>query len=284
MQKKVLKDHISFSLEENDVISNLGVKTLIKQKNSVLPLRKIKKNGETILICSTEGLERIGSGGAIASSQAIGILNNLSELLAACEESAFLDCSYIELSKELVFFNEKLGKYCFAVIPVDEEDYNIQQKKFDDRLERFVVELFATVADSSSALENFRREFLNAVDKKSFIKNEVGRITNGKEENTDEIELELEYRGAYGAFSLYICKDEFVIGKSEDCDGVLAMNPTISRHHCVIRKAATGWLLADVGSSNGTYLGNIRLNNQPVMINNNDRIRISDMEFVVRIG
>lgn len=48
------------------------------------------------------------------------------------------------------------------------------------------------------------------------------------------------------------------IGRSRDCDCVLA-DATVSRHHALLREAGASWLLADLGSTNGTRLNGWRL-------------------------
>jgi hypothetical protein len=50
-----------------------------------------------------------------------------------------------------------------------------------------------------------------------------------------------------------------VVGRSSRCDVVLA-DPTVSRRHLELRPAGPGrWLAVDVGSLNGTWLGNRRV-------------------------
>lgn len=45
-----------------------------------------------------------------------------------------------------------------------------------------------------------------------------------------------------------------VLGRSRRCDIVLD-DDTVSRTHASIRRTADGWLLRDLGSSNGTWVG-----------------------------
>lgn len=285
MQKNVFKDHIAFEVKENDAISNLGMKTLTKHNDRILSLRKVSKNGNEVLICCTEGTEKFGGEEAFSIEQIKNIFIDLSVLLSICDESPFLDCSYIELSKDLVYFDTNNRIYYFPVIPINRGDYSVQQRNFDDCLVSFVNDLYLSLPHSSNFLETFRRDFLEASDKKAFIEKEVYRLTKEDGDESSGIELELEHCGAYGSFSLYICKEEFVIGKSEDCDGVLSMNPTISRHHCVISRTSSDWMITDLNSSNGTYVGDFKLNAaQPVLINDLDTIRISDMEFKVKVN
>jgi transcriptional regulator with PAS, ATPase and Fis domain len=50
-----------------------------------------------------------------------------------------------------------------------------------------------------------------------------------------------------------IGKDKFLIGKSSEADMVL-IDQTVSRNHCEIVREAKGYLLRDLGSTNGTLL------------------------------
>ncbi|MFT3767700.1 MAG: sigma 54-interacting transcriptional regulator [Minicystis sp.] len=53
-------------------------------------------------------------------------------------------------------------------------------------------------------------------------------------------------------------KSEVSIGTAPANDLVLA-DQTVSRHHCAISATPQGFQLADLGSSNGTWIGNVRL-------------------------
>jgi pSer/pThr/pTyr-binding forkhead associated (FHA) protein len=60
-----------------------------------------------------------------------------------------------------------------------------------------------------------------------------------------------------------------VLGRSSDCDIVLD-DSAVSRRHAEIRRGETGFILADRGSLNGTYL-----NRAPV-----DRVHLSDGDHI----
>ena len=51
---------------------------------------------------------------------------------------------------------------------------------------------------------------------------------------------------------------QFTIGRDNGCDMVLG-DPTVSRWHAGLRRDGTGWLLDDLGSTNGTRLNGWRV-------------------------
>jgi pSer/pThr/pTyr-binding forkhead associated (FHA) protein len=50
----------------------------------------------------------------------------------------------------------------------------------------------------------------------------------------------------------------WVIGRSRHCDLVLG-EPTVSRLHAELREEGGGWVIADLGSTNGTWVNGWRV-------------------------
>ncbi len=65
--------------------------------------------------------------------------------------------------------------------------------------------------------------------------------------------------------TLEVAKDRFLIGRGRHCDLVID-SPKISREHAAIARDGTGWIIEDLGSSNGTWHRRERI----------DRRRIAD--------
>jgi len=59
--------------------------------------------------------------------------------------------------------------------------------------------------------------------------------------------------------------DRFVIGRGRHCDLVID-SAKVSREHAIIRREVDGWWIEDLGSSNGTWFQQARV----------DRRRIAD--------
>ena len=70
------------------------------------------------------------------------------------------------------------------------------------------------------------------------------------------------------------------IGRAPDCDCVLA-DPTVSRHHARLRKGPDGWVLTDLGSTNGTRLNGWRLAEE-VEVREGDRVSFGAARY--RLG
>ena len=71
-----------------------------------------------------------------------------------------------------------------------------------------------------------------------------------------------------------------VLGRSRDCDCVLA-EPSVSRRHAELRRDGARWLLRDLGSRNGTRVNGVRLLDE-AEVRAGDRVSFGDARF--RLG
>lgn len=86
-------------------------------------------------------------------------------------------------------------------------------------------------------------------------------------------------------FQINVTKSVFLIGKNENNDGVISFNQTVSRVHCKITSSRGQYWITDMQSSNGTFVNQVRLTpNQPHGVKNGDMIRLSNVDFQVRIS
>jgi FHA domain/Domain of unknown function (DUF1707) len=74
----------------------------------------------------------------------------------------------------------------------------------------------------------------------------------------------------------------FTIGREPACDMTLA-DQTVSRWHAGLDRSDNGWLLADLGSTNGTRLNGWRIA-CPVPIRPGDQVSFGSVTFVVADG
>ena len=71
-------------------------------------------------------------------------------------------------------------------------------------------------------------------------------------------------------------KDHIIVGREVKCHIMLNDN-SVSRQHSSVTRLAEGYLLKDMGSSNGTYVNGHRI--QEALLKDGDRISIGDCEF-----
>jgi hypothetical protein len=71
----------------------------------------------------------------------------------------------------------------------------------------------------------------------------------------------------------------FTIGREPDCDMTLA-DETVSRWHASLERSAGGWLLADLGSTNGTRLNGWRVTS-PIPVRPGDMVSFGAATYVL---
>jgi hypothetical protein len=74
-------------------------------------------------------------------------------------------------------------------------------------------------------------------------------------------------------------QSRFTIGRESACDMTLA-DDTVSRWHASLERSAGGWLLADLGSTNGTRLNGWRVNH-PTWVRPGDMVSFGSVTFVL---
>jgi len=71
-----------------------------------------------------------------------------------------------------------------------------------------------------------------------------------------------------------------ILGRAAECDVVLA-DQRVSRRHAEVRRQEEGFILRDLGSTNGTWLNGRRLN-APALLHDGDVIEIGSARFTFR--
>lgn len=83
--------------------------------------------------------------------------------------------------------------------------------------------------------------------------------------------------------ALSISIPEYLIGKNpEMVNGAVTHNPAISRVHCKVTYSAGRYYLTDMGSANGTYVNQQRLEKQQtVELHSGDYLQLANSDFIV---
>lgn len=92
---------------------------------------------------------------------------------------------------------------------------------------------------------------------------------------------EIEVMSAARDWRLSLEADRMTIGKSADNDVPLPDDPTASHLHAVIERFPAGWCVADLGSSNGTWLNGARIWSSQ-RLRHGDEIRVGQSRLLFR--
>jgi pSer/pThr/pTyr-binding forkhead associated (FHA) protein len=83
--------------------------------------------------------------------------------------------------------------------------------------------------------------------------------------------------GAKQGAEIPLKKDKFIIGRASDCT-LRAGSDAISRHHCLLLKADHRVTVRDLGSRNGTYVNDVRIEKETAL-EHEDELRVGPLHF-----
>lgn len=303
-----LQTHIAYILEASDDLSILGMKTLKNiQSPYVLPASSLICNGKIQLMYHTEGMSSMACVEQELSEKMVRhVLKGLAFVLKMTEEKAFWEKEYIDIKPEHIYLNPLDGGVSFVILPCSKSTTGNMGREWLESLRQFCLFLMQNIENFQDV--KFQRfaekvhsiwsvpvtDSLDQFQKWNQLVEQIRKLFFETEENEDtsllkmkksimnKVEVELRYRGIGGEFAFFISKPEFVIGKNQVCDGIININPAVSRKHCKIQIREEGCFVIDLGSSNHTYINEKQLQpNQAVQILQQDVLRIADMEFLI---
>ncbi len=92
-----------------------------------------------------------------------------------------------------------------------------------------------------------------------------------------ESALLIVLRGPSAGSRFLLDTDQVSAGRHPDSE-IFLDDVTVSRHHAVFRRTSDGYLVADVGSLNGTYVNRDRVDE--VLLSNGDEVQIGKFRLV----
>lgn len=88
----------------------------------------------------------------------------------------------------------------------------------------------------------------------------------------------LEYWDGDRKIVVRLDRAQLTIGRAPENQVVLIDQPTVSRHHAVLKMSGSGWLVEDLGSRNGTDLNGHRIA-RPERLKSGDDIQVGPVRF-----
>lgn len=77
-------------------------------------------------------------------------------------------------------------------------------------------------------------------------------------------------------------KDVVIIGRGAQCD-ISIDDLYMSTQHVQLWYEDNEWYIADLGSTNGTYVNETRMSDEPLILDDGDRIKVGQLCFLVVI-
>lgn len=299
MKQQESQTHISFVLDEDEQVSTLGMKMLgqMEGKNLIKSVL-INCNGRDKFVCDVEGMTNLSdSREHITEENKIELIHSLVELSQEIDNNSFLEKEMILLNGKLVYFSPREGTFHFVAIPVLSDRSGGSKRTWLEQLYSFLA---AIVVDGREYTDNnlieLKKKLESIASGEKCISDTpladlidlydtvIGLFDHVPQKRNVRKEMKLVYSGIYGDFALFVLKDNFVIGKADDCDGRIPFNGAISRKHGMIENQNGTFFYTDLGSSNHSYInGSLLIPQQKVQIQNGDELRLADMDFKIEI-
>lgn len=101
--------------------------------------------------------------------------------------------------------------------------------------------------------------------------------------STPQPQMTIQSLGSPVQVNLNVTEPEYLIGKNPSMvNGAVTHNPAISRIHCKISYINGKYYLTDMGSANGTFLNQNRLNKQETReLHSGDYVRLANSDFII---
>lgn len=94
--------------------------------------------------------------------------------------------------------------------------------------------------------------------------------------------MKVELRVLGGDFAITmiaLMEPKYLVGRAPDCH-LRPASDRVSRHHCVFKQDEYSIRLRDLGSTNGTFVNNERINGE-VVLNDGDVVQVGDLTMQV---
>lgn len=256
-----------------------------------------KYNGRPKIMYFTGSKKALSALGSLEGQQVLTISKSLVNVAEQLYSADFLNLENVVISAERVFVDVESEACYFMFLPLNNGGLGLGRDRFEAQtmnlLRSFVMRYSADsnpklqelIGFLSGGVASIRqvKQLLASVERQAtttYVKpGDSGALTGSHG-------LHLVGLGTPVAVDIAITKPEFVFGKSVNgVDGTISFNNAISRVHCKVTQSGGKTYLADLGSSNGTYVNGKKLaDGQLVQIRPGDRIRLANSDFELREG
>lgn len=291
--------NIQYIINEDSAFTLTEFKVLKGQNKNLINCSKVKYNGKIKLIYFTnemKSLQNIIT--SLDNDSFITIIANLISSVNEIKNNGFLDLSNLVLTFDKIFVDVNTYTVNLIYLPINNpyKDSSLQENELKAEIIKFIGSVPAFATEKMSRVTGYLSNGTLSLNQLySYLSNEISgsrkielddKKADEKSEVVNYIQPTLIFTSVgEPSIKFNVNTREFVIGKSIDkVDGPITFNKAISRVHCKIIYQNNNYYIVDLGSANGTYVNSKKLSAQhPEIINNGDKIRLANADFVVKI-
>lgn len=285
----------SYILKNNEMFYDIGFKVMQNQENGyLLQCYRLKYNGQVKLTYFTE--EYISLEKALVEMEISKLENVLFHLCEACiqvENLGFLNLACVDNRLEKIFVDSNTNAIKLIYLPVNVVGIHKNCNTFESEIRSQLIKRMENVTLS----DNPRIGNIIDVLKDGTLRlQDVGKKLQGTAQSYIAIQREEQKQNSVvqqngirieslnTGIAFAINQPEYILGKSKErVNGEIPGNPAISRVHCKITCQGGKYYISDMGSANGTFVNGRRISqNEQAPIENGSRIKLANMEFIVR--
>lgn len=288
MEIKKNSSYISYFYEERDDFYELGYRILQKENNPCL-LRsvQINENGHKKVFYMCKNYEVLSEViRTLPPAEAWEAIKQIFLFLDDLEEKDFFKKENVDIKNHQVYYNKLKKRIGLIIVPQNNSREDKQEKAaWNADFTNLIANLLQHICMDKETDRNWIIDELSkeTCSFKNILK-KIDNIMKSCRKTIGATGLVLAYQGVRGSFNLYIRKNHFIVGKSnEEVDGYIPISNAISRKHCLIENRNGVFCVKDLESKNHTYVnGKIVEKDEEIPLNIGDILKVADVELMVR--
>lgn len=288
-----------FSYIANDANLFLPTEFKVLQNRSVdclVRCMKMKFNGKLELLYMYDNKKPLDSCiSLLDENNFITMLSSLISSLVKIRSNGFLDCCKVMTSFDKIFMDVKTYEVNLIYVPIStrihrdfltlENEIRTELIKLISGLDKLntprMIQVKSDLQNGNLTLQDLNAKY-RGIAGTTYNLPSSGGLTSGSLSNASAM---LKLINSPVNLEMSINKDRFIVGKKNSCDGVISNNKMISRQHAEITRFGREYFIADLKSSNKTFInGKQLIPNIKERLSNGDIVKLANMEFEFRVG
>lgn len=282
------EDNISYLLENESLFQTTEYKVLCHQRNSVfVETSKMILNGKIQIYYFTSKYIPLNMELKDAQlADLLAVLERIYSSLLEIKKIGFLSLKNIVTEIDHVFVNPDTNSIKWIYLPISNElnkSEAICENEMLSSLKRQLKKLLSV--KEGEVLDEILLEGFSIEQTLARVKNRTILSVCKEQRKNNHLQLIIQARDEKNPLRLIDNKDEYLIGrKASAVDGVIVSSKLVGRVHCKIIRNNFGFSVADLQSTNGTFVNGERVHpNTVATLSDGDILRLANEEFLIKV-